>query len=108
MKVFNNIASFIFSRSKVYEVKVTTEFIVEVSASNPEDARKKIDNYLNGKYETDGDREKDAYNDWLHFISPDDLLEKKSSYKIFRPKYITEGDSNEVMYRREKELKNRN
>jgi len=105
MNVFNDLAKLLDNTTNVYEVKVTTEFIVEVSADNPTKAKEKIDNYLNGKYETNGDRDKDAYNDWLHFINPDNLIDKKASYKIFRPKYITNGDKTEVMYRREKELR---
>jgi len=105
MNVFNDLAKLLDNTTNVYEVKVTTEFIVEVSADNPTKAKEKIDNYLNGKYETNGDRDKDAYNDWLHFINPDNLIDKKASYKIFRPKYITNGDKNEVMYRREKQLR---
>ena len=105
MNVFIDLAKVLDNRTNVYEVKVTTEYIVEVSADNPTKAKEKIDNYLNGKYETDGDRDKDAYNDWLAFIDPDELLDIKESYKIFRPKYITNGDKNEVLYRREKQLR---
>lgn len=104
MNVFNELAKFLDNTTNVYEVKVTTEFIVEVTGDSPADAKNKLDNFLNGKYETNGDREKDAYADWLHFIDDDELLEKKSSYKIFRPKFITNGDKNEVLYRRQKKL----
>ena len=50
MNVFIDLAKVLDNRTNVYEVKVTTEFIVEVSADNPTKAKEKIDNYLNGKY----------------------------------------------------------
>jgi hypothetical protein len=89
-------------KTNVYEVKVVAEFVVELEADSPKDAKKFLKHWANGEIIDDETYqvidEVESYTSWIW--SNWNILLKQDNIEINQPKKVATGSRNYILLNR--------